>query len=271
MDFEKKVPEWNAAGTEPSEELKNSGFTMGYKPPAAFFNWFWNGVSACLTEIRALLKGHAEDKSNPHDVNAAQLGLDKVDNTPDTEKYVAFAQEAAEARKVQNSMIVRLNGGRTESTDQFTFDGSTGRTVNITPDKIGAVKTDLSNMDAAAFKEAVANAGASNVSIAEFNVTTFEEVQEAAQAGKTVFCNYNGMILLPTGGIPSLFYTFIGNSTTMQYSVSVSSSGWNVEEKAVSVASKVTADGETAVSGAAVAEYVAEQISLIADYEGVSF
>ena len=56
MDFEKKVPEWKAPGTEPPDSLKSSGFSTGYKPPAAFFNWFWSSVSACLTEIREKLK-----------------------------------------------------------------------------------------------------------------------------------------------------------------------------------------------------------------------
>lgn len=74
MEFEKKVPEWNAAGSEPPASLKNSGFTAGYKPPAPYFNWFWNAVSACLTEIRSKLKGHAEDKENPHGVTASQAG-----------------------------------------------------------------------------------------------------------------------------------------------------------------------------------------------------
>lgn len=65
-------------------------------------------------------------------------GLTNVDNTPDTEKYVKFAQEAGIARGVDSALTIRFNGGRTENTDMWTFDGSTARTVNITPDKIGA-------------------------------------------------------------------------------------------------------------------------------------
>lgn len=74
MDFEKNVPEWNAKGTEPPASLKESGFEAGYKPPAAFFNWFFNGVSACLKEIREKLSGHAGNKENPHNVTLSQLG-----------------------------------------------------------------------------------------------------------------------------------------------------------------------------------------------------
>ncbi len=56
MDFEKKVPEWSAEGTEPPSSLKTGGFQSGYKPPAAYFNWFWNRVSACLQELQQKVK-----------------------------------------------------------------------------------------------------------------------------------------------------------------------------------------------------------------------
>lgn len=62
--------------------------------------------------------------------------------TPDSEKYVAYAQRAGEADKVQNTLTLRLNGGRTEGSDMWTFDGSTDRTANITPEKIGALPAD---------------------------------------------------------------------------------------------------------------------------------
>lgn len=52
MAFKKVVPEWNAQGVEPPSSLKNSGFEAGYKPPAAFFNWFWHGVSEALKELQ---------------------------------------------------------------------------------------------------------------------------------------------------------------------------------------------------------------------------
>ena len=56
MDFEQKAPDWNAQGVEPPSSLKDSGFEAGYKPPAAYFNWFWNRVSACLKELQAKAK-----------------------------------------------------------------------------------------------------------------------------------------------------------------------------------------------------------------------
>ena len=67
------------------------------------------------------------------------LGLGNVDNTADNDKYVAYAQRAGEADKVQNTLTLRLNGGRTEGSNMWTFDGSTGRSINVTAAKVGAV------------------------------------------------------------------------------------------------------------------------------------
>lgn len=45
---------------------------------------------------------------------------------------------ATSANKVNSSLKVQLNNGTTEGTNQFTFDGSAAKTVNITPNAIGA-------------------------------------------------------------------------------------------------------------------------------------
>ena len=49
-----------------------------------------------------------------------------------------FSGTAANASKVANSIKVQLNGGTTEGTNQFTFNGSAAKTINITPASIGA-------------------------------------------------------------------------------------------------------------------------------------
>lgn len=48
------------------------------------------------------------------------------------------ADNATTAAKVAQSLIVKLNGGTTEGTSQFTFNGSTVKTVNITAASVGA-------------------------------------------------------------------------------------------------------------------------------------
>ena len=43
---------------------------------------------------------------------------------------------------MEESLVVQFNGGTNEGTDQFTFDGSETKSVNITPASIGAAKED---------------------------------------------------------------------------------------------------------------------------------
>ncbi len=141
MNFNYKLFRWDNNGAEPSDSLKTEGFKQGYKPAAGIFNRFWHLVTNAITELQEKFGSHAENKENPHGVTAKQIGLDKVDNTPDNEKSVktaGFASEAGVGRKVKNNLIVRLNGGKTEGTDLWTFDGSTSKSINITPEKIGA-------------------------------------------------------------------------------------------------------------------------------------
>lgn len=52
MKFSEKAPAWENAGVEPKEDLKQSGFTAGYKPPAAYFNWFFHQTYLCLMELQ---------------------------------------------------------------------------------------------------------------------------------------------------------------------------------------------------------------------------
>lgn len=92
------------------------------------------------------------------------LGLGNVNNTADTDKYVAYAQRAGEADKVQNTLTLRLNGGRTEGSNMWTFDGSTGRTVNVTAAKVGAVPV----------SQGTANAGTLLYVGSDGNVTTLD-------------------------------------------------------------------------------------------------
>lgn len=138
MEWETNIPEWKNEGAEPSENRKEKGFESGYKPPAGIFNWFWSKVTKAIKELQMKFGNHAENKENPHGVTKKQVGLDKVDNTADSEKSVKFASEAGVGRKVKNALIVRFKGGDTEGTDKWTYDGETSRSVNITPEKIGA-------------------------------------------------------------------------------------------------------------------------------------
>ena len=91
LDFNNKIPEWKNEGIEPTDELKEKGFTGGYKPPATVFNWFWNKVQKCITELQTKLKSHVDSTSNPHKLTKSQIGLGNVNNTSDLNKPISNA------------------------------------------------------------------------------------------------------------------------------------------------------------------------------------
>lgn len=64
----------------------------------------------------------------------AKVTLTASDGT----KHSVTVNNVASANKVAKSLKIQLNGGETEGSNQFTFDGSAGKQVNITPANIGA-------------------------------------------------------------------------------------------------------------------------------------
>ena len=73
---------------------------------------------------------------------------------------------ATSANKVNSSLKVQLNSGTTEGTNQFTFDGSAAKTVNITPSSIGAAAsshgTHVTYSTSAPAANGTASAGSAN-------------------------------------------------------------------------------------------------------------
>lgn len=54
---------------------------------------------------------------------------------------------ATSANKVNSSLVVKLNGGTTEGTNLFTFNGSAAKSINITPSAIGAAASSHTHDD----------------------------------------------------------------------------------------------------------------------------
>lgn len=50
--FDKKLPEWNAAGTKPPQSMIEEGWKARQKPPADYFNWFFNSTYFALKELQ---------------------------------------------------------------------------------------------------------------------------------------------------------------------------------------------------------------------------
>ena len=55
-----------------------------------------------------------------------------------THNYAGSSSAGGAANSVKTNLAIKLNGGTTEGTDLFTFNGSTAKTINITPSSIGA-------------------------------------------------------------------------------------------------------------------------------------
>lgn len=67
-----------------------------------------------------------------------------------THNYAGSSSAGGAANSVKTNLTLKLNGGSTEGTNLFTFNGSAAKTVNITPASIGAAASSHTHNYAAA-------------------------------------------------------------------------------------------------------------------------
>ena len=99
------------------------------------------GITATADEINKLDGITAtKDEINFLDgvTSAIQTQLNGKASSSHTHNYAGSSSAGGAANSVKTSLIVKLNGGTTEGTNMFTFNGSAAKTVNITPSSIGA-------------------------------------------------------------------------------------------------------------------------------------
>lgn len=91
------------------------------------------------------------------------------------------------ALKNPNSLKIQLNGGTTEGTNQFTYDGSAAKTINITPSSIGAAASSHTHSYAGS-----ASTGGSATSAVKLDTTTAGSSTQPVYftGGKPVACTY---------------------------------------------------------------------------------
>lgn len=82
-------------------------------------------IQAVNTTTRANLTAHTSNKSNPHNVTKAQVGLDNVDNTSDIDKPISRATQ--NALNELDSKITGGGGGESNITDT-----ATGENITVT-------------------------------------------------------------------------------------------------------------------------------------------
>ena len=66
-------------------------------------------------------------------------------DTNHTHNYAGSSSAGGAANSVKSNLVVKLNGGSTEDTNLFTYNGSTAKTINITPSAIGAAASSHGN------------------------------------------------------------------------------------------------------------------------------
>lgn len=125
------------------------------------------------------------------------LSLGASDHLWNTVYATTFSGNATSANKVNNPLTIKLNGGETEGTNQFTYDGSAIKNINITPASIGA----LSASDAAA--------GAAKWSTPR-NFTISDSTSAHTGAATSVDGSANVNLKLPA----TITATLIGNAST---------------------------------------------------------
>lgn len=66
-------------------------------------------------------------------------------DTGHTHNYAGSSSAGGAANSVKTNLTVKLNGGSTEGTNLFTYNGSTAKAINITPSAIGAAASSHGN------------------------------------------------------------------------------------------------------------------------------
>ena len=123
---------------------------------------------------------------------------------------------ATSANKVNQSLKVQLNGGTTEGTNQFTFDGSGAKTINITPASIGAAGsshgTHVTYSTSAPAANGTASAGSAN-NVARGDHVHPLQTSVSGNAGSANKVNKNLVIKLNGGATEGTdLFTFNGSA-----------------------------------------------------------
>ena len=118
---------------------------------------------------QALLATKAYIDDNHYNQTEIDTLLDGKSDEGHTHNYAGSSSAggaATSANKVNSNLAIKLNGGTTEGTNLFTFNGSTAKTIDITPANIGAAKsshgTHVTYSTSAPAANGTASAGSAN-------------------------------------------------------------------------------------------------------------
>lgn len=96
-----------------------------------------SGVAAgTYKSVTVDANGHVTAGTNP--TTLAGYGITDAAKSDHTHNYAGSSSVGGAANSVANNIIIKLNSGTTENTNLFTYNGSSGKVINITPAGIGA-------------------------------------------------------------------------------------------------------------------------------------
>lgn len=128
--FIQELPEWENAGSKPTEAVIDAGWQVKDRPPASWFNWAWNRTFECLEEIRNVIDTDAENKQNVPLIRATFSG----------NGYVATSPEPATAL-VDGMTVNVVAGGNSTSNATFDLDGLGAKNLVYDGDKRVRLRT----------------------------------------------------------------------------------------------------------------------------------
>ena len=166
-----------------------------------------SGVNAgTYKSVTVDANGHVTAGTNP--TTLAGYGITDAAAKNHSHNYAGSASAGGAANSVANSIAIKLNGGTTEGTNLFTFNGSAAKTINITPSGIGAAaakhthqSADIVSLDAAKLTGTISidrlPAGALERCIVVADDTARKALTTAqAQVGDTVKVTATGLMYM---------------------------------------------------------------------------
>lgn len=202
---------WNGSQWLFEYELNNSSFTAN--------QWASINSNATAEKIAKIatnetaINNHIANKSNPHEVTKAQVGLDNVDNTSDLNKPISTATQTAlngkQATLVSGTNIKTINNQSLLGSGNINIQG--GGAVNSVNGQTGTVV--LTASDVGALPDSTVIPTEATVSGWGFtkNVGTVTRVNNVAPVNGNVSLSiprvYNSTITLTQGGVPKGSFT----------------------------------------------------------------
>ena len=122
-----------------------------------------------------------------HPTTVSGYGITDAALKDHTHLYAGSTSAGGAAKSVANNIAIKLNGGTTEGTNLFTYNGSAAKTINITPSAIGAAAASHTHSYAGS-----ASAGGSATSAVKLDTATAGSATQPVYftGGKPVACTY---------------------------------------------------------------------------------